>query len=504
MKTINSYIHVILISIMIAVIMTSLSAQTNDSPLQQVTTGIVSKITSDADYNWLEGKTLVVMQYKDIDNTSIINTKILQSMLINEFVKTKQFKVAEREQINKAIGELKFDNTGLVMSDQIRELGKSLSAQCMIAGDICTDDNGCTSINTRIVDVETAEIKNAFTIKLGGKGIGNSKNQIVSWNLDDITIASEENNKSVAVNSVVRWLVDENILSKDISELWRPELTKKMFVKPDRYVVRVDTRPDAYYIKLNLNQIMRDLVAVMFGDITPRIAVNTTEVILRRAVPDPAVQTELSAALLRYGFDVIDMNQAKSALAREQLLQLETGDRAAIQATATQLNADIVVKGESFAEEHPNGRGFDARVEFCVVEGATGKVLASISNTDTVRNVESPNVAAKSSLEKAAKNHTLKMCTAMLNAYGEPINRLRVWKIKSYDDRTKIIQGLQKLIPGAVVRAESMDLRATKSAVFTISTKKSVDEIADALKSIKSLNVAITGIECRSIICELK
>ncbi len=354
------------------------------------------------------------------------------------------------------------------------------------------------------VSMPIGEVVAASQVNMDGGETTNSKYSMISWNLNEITLSSEDADKASAVRGSIKWLVETQILDRDIVETWRPELARNVLSRPERYVTSVDARSDAYYIRINLVQLLRDVVTVFFGEITPRISVMTTEQILTHPrVPDPAVATAIASALLKYGFQVCDASQASEVLDRESSLQMETGDAAAMKVAMRELRADMLVIGESMAEEHTNRDGFDARVEFQVVEGTTGRVIASRTETENNVDGQSPLVAAKTALQKAAEHTTLKMVTEMLNAYGKPVTRLRVYRFRNYDDRAKIMVSLRKSLPGSIITPISMDLRATKCAVFSVETKQSVDDIASALKRISGLKLKITGIECRSIVCDL-
>ncbi|OPZ82139.1 MAG: hypothetical protein BWY76_02807 [bacterium ADurb.Bin429] len=339
--------------------------------------------------------------------------------------------------------------------------------------------------------------------------------RLQAWNSAEVAVTSTAWERGAAKRGAVRWLIEHEILTeaKDVLEAWMPEITARIYDKADSFVLEIIPREEAYYLRLNLTQVVRELVSITFGKITPRVAVLTTEKILTRPAPDPAVQTAIHAALLQYGFQVVDVEQAKAVKLRESVLQAETGDARAInlvRQAAGELDADLFALGESFAQQRERRDGFDARVEYRLVEGATARLLASVAQDISLTRAEEPKldpaslVLAKRSLQRAAERTAPRMAAEMLKSFGKPVYRLRVWKIGSYDNREKIIDGLRDALGGATVTATTFDLRGTNSAVFVISTKRDVDSIARALRAIPGLKVKVTEISCRALVADME
>ncbi|MEI6521377.1 MAG: hypothetical protein WCO98_15270, partial [bacterium] len=266
-------------------------------------------------------------------------------------------------------------------------------------------------------------------------------------------------------------------------------------------------------LRLNFAQIVRELVGIIFGKVTPRIAVMTKETIIRRVVPDPAVQTVVAAALLNYRFQLVDPDQAQVALLRESLLQADTGDMRAdnlVRKAAGELQADIFALGDSFAEQRVNNDGFDARVEYRLTEGATARLIASIDSTLSLTKTDEPkldptgNVMAKKSLQLCAEKTIVRMVSEMLKAYGTPVFRIRIWKINEYEKFDLIQANLKAALPGSVISNPTMDLRSTHSATFSIRTKRDANTVAAVLQKLNGISLNITSIDCRSITCDLK
>ena len=284
---------------------------------------------------------------------------------------------------------------------------------------------------------------------------------------------------------------------------WKPEVTEKLLARAEDYVREVDAREEGYYVTLDVRQLMRGLVSVIFGETTPRVAVLTRESIIQQPAPDPAVQTALAAVFLDYGFQVVDVEQRQASLAREQSFQAAAGDAKLMINVANELDADILVLGESFAEETRGRDGFTARVEYRIVEAATGRVIGSISQTLKNLDAASPLAAGKLALEKGTQETCTRMCSQTLIAYGKPVHRLRVFKVPSLTVLKTIQRSLAASLPGCSVTIEQMHTKGAEASILAVTAKQYVDEVAEAVEAIESPKMTVTSLECRNIVSEI-
>ncbi|HOS44331.1 MAG TPA: CsgG/HfaB family protein, partial [Armatimonadota bacterium] len=493
---------------------------------------LAQQLVADAAAGAVKGKTLAVARFANRSEDEDINPVVLQEKLITALVKARWCKVVERERLDRALAQLKLDAAGLTDPATRKQLGKLLSADYLLLGSVAGQVGRITA-DAHLLAIESGEIVLAadYPPKTQRPGTATDARippaadivtddadavvRLQAWSSAEVAVTSSAWERGPAKRGAVRWLVEQEILrdAEDVLEAWRPEITARIYAKADSYVLEIVPREDAYYLRLNLTHITRELVSITFGKITPRVAVLTTEQILTRPAPDPAVQTAINAALLQYGFQVVDVAQAKAAKLRESLLQAESGDARAVnlvRQAAGELDADLFALGESFAQQRERRDGFDARVEYRLVEGATARLLASIAQDVSLTRAEEPKldpaslVLAKRALQRAAERTAPRMAAEMLKSFGKPVYRLRVWKIGSYDNREKIIQGLKDALGGATVTATTFDLRGTNSAVFAIGTKRDADSIARALRAIPGLKIKVTEIACRSLVAEVE
>lgn len=121
-----------------------------------------------------------------------------------------------------------------------------------------------------------------------------------------------------------------------------------------------------------------DLIIQRAGD--PRVMVIIPEEHLRRAIPDPAAETEIIRQLLEAGFRLVDQGQVTRVRESEVLRQALAGDEEAYQRLGAEYDADLLVIGEAFSELVGTYHGFfscRARVEVRVVRTDTGEILAA-------------------------------------------------------------------------------------------------------------------------------
>jgi TolB-like protein len=105
---------------------------------------------------------IAVMQFKSL-NSGAKNTNLgsmISEMFTTEVVNNNSFKIVEREQLNKILGELKIGQSGVLDTTDAQKLGKILGASAIITGSVMKmGDN--LRIDSRIIEVETGIIVSA-------------------------------------------------------------------------------------------------------------------------------------------------------------------------------------------------------------------------------------------------------------------------------------------------------------------------------------------------------
>jgi len=105
---------------------------------------------------------IAVMEFKSLNpgakNTSL--GSMIAEMFTTEVVNNNSFKIVEREQLNKVLGELQIGQSGVLDTTDAQKLGKILGAGAIIAGSVMKMGDSLR-IDSRIIEVETGIIVSA-------------------------------------------------------------------------------------------------------------------------------------------------------------------------------------------------------------------------------------------------------------------------------------------------------------------------------------------------------
>ena len=105
---------------------------------------------------------IAVMEFKSL-NPGAKNTSLgamIAEMFTTEVVNNNSFKIVEREQLNKVLGELRIGQSGVLDTTDAQKLGKILGAGAIIAGSVMKMGDSLR-IDSRIIEVETGIIVSA-------------------------------------------------------------------------------------------------------------------------------------------------------------------------------------------------------------------------------------------------------------------------------------------------------------------------------------------------------
>ena len=105
---------------------------------------------------------IAVMEFKSLNpgtqNTSL--GSMIAEMFTTEVVNSNSFKIVEREQLNKILGELQIGQSGVLDTTDAQKLGKILGAGAIITGSVMKMGDSLR-IDSRIIEVETGIIVSA-------------------------------------------------------------------------------------------------------------------------------------------------------------------------------------------------------------------------------------------------------------------------------------------------------------------------------------------------------
>ena len=74
--------------------------------------------------------------------------------------------VVERRLLDRVLGELKFQQSGLVDEKTIKKIGKILGADYIVTGTLNDVESGKTEVNARIINAESAQVAGAGSIEV--------------------------------------------------------------------------------------------------------------------------------------------------------------------------------------------------------------------------------------------------------------------------------------------------------------------------------------------------
>jgi TolB-like protein len=106
---------------------------------------------------------VAVIDFKAIGAPTQFGEAVAEN-LRNALVQQKQFVVVERSQIDKALKEQAFGQSGLVDAKQAVALGRLVGAKIIVVGSV-TKIGSTYTVNARFIDVETGEATDARSIK---------------------------------------------------------------------------------------------------------------------------------------------------------------------------------------------------------------------------------------------------------------------------------------------------------------------------------------------------
>jgi TolB-like protein len=159
-------------------------------------------------------------------------TNLLTNRLRNELVKTKAFRVVERQEMSKILKEQKFQASGCTSTECAVEIGQLLGVERIVMGSIGKIGNIFT-VSSRIVDVESAELTSVSDYDYEGSITELLKNGMKNVALELV------GERKVEVISPQRELKTENldISSENGTLFWIPDSNSFWYI-PDSSVDR--------------------------------------------------------------------------------------------------------------------------------------------------------------------------------------------------------------------------------------------------------------------------
>jgi TolB-like protein len=99
--------------------------------------------------------TVAILDFESVGSEEHLG-KAVAEIMRTELIGTRQFRVVERSQINKALSEQQFQTSGVINENTAVEIGKLLGADLIIIGSVVKIGTSYT-INSRMLDIKTGE-----------------------------------------------------------------------------------------------------------------------------------------------------------------------------------------------------------------------------------------------------------------------------------------------------------------------------------------------------------
>lgn len=116
--------------------------------------GIVAKKICDA-AGKLKNKQIAVLPFPYHDGGTSSDSTIISEKLITKIVGKNKFQVVERSLLEKVIGELKLQNSGMISQESAKKIGNILGVEAILTGTLIDLGEGSIEINARLIHTET-------------------------------------------------------------------------------------------------------------------------------------------------------------------------------------------------------------------------------------------------------------------------------------------------------------------------------------------------------------
>lgn len=305
-----------------------------------------------------------------------------------------------------------------------------------------------------------------------------------------VTVTGMGINRQAAINDALRLAIEQVIGAyvQSSTKIENYELIRDRIFKHSSGFARINRilnegiEQGTYEIKAQvvvsraaLEDELRGLL-VRKGD--PRILILIPEVVLRRPIPDPAAETELTRAMAEAGYRIVELHQAERLQSRERILQaLDQASTKDLVQIAQSFNADVLITGEAFAQQVSNPlpalqkagfRAYQARLELKAIDVATAQVFyadAFIAGGAQVADA----VAAKMAIQNAAKIAAKKLPQVLAEWIANNSKRaarayvLRLSGIKAFHTYREILDKIQAI--DGVSEATSRQYNSAQSEI---------------------------------------
>lgn len=148
---------VILASVLLNVV--SLDAQPLDLGIKE----LASQISTSAAKQ--EKKRIAVLPFRELDGQPTVLGTYLAEALVTNLFQLGNFKIVERQMLDKVLGELKIQQTGAIDPSTAKEIGRITAVDAIVTGSI-TELGNHIAVNCRLIDTTTGEVFGAAQTRI--------------------------------------------------------------------------------------------------------------------------------------------------------------------------------------------------------------------------------------------------------------------------------------------------------------------------------------------------
>ncbi|HBA61405.1 MAG TPA: hypothetical protein DCZ92_11435 [Elusimicrobia bacterium] len=123
-----------------------------------------------------QGKKIAVIPFSYADNRTgaTKDGAVISERLTMKLINKRKFEIVERAMLDKVMGELKLQSSGIMDANSTQQLGKLLGVQAIITGTMIETSNGQIEVNARLIKTETAQAVGASQVTVEKNWIGDA------------------------------------------------------------------------------------------------------------------------------------------------------------------------------------------------------------------------------------------------------------------------------------------------------------------------------------------
>jgi curli biogenesis system outer membrane secretion channel CsgG len=124
---------------------------------------LATQITSSAAKQ--EKQRIAVLPFHELDGPPTVLGTYLAEELVTNLFQLGNFKIVERQLLDKVMGELKIEQSGAIDPKTAKEIGRIAAVDAIVTGSL-TDLEGYVAVNCRLIDTTTGEVFGAAQTKI--------------------------------------------------------------------------------------------------------------------------------------------------------------------------------------------------------------------------------------------------------------------------------------------------------------------------------------------------